>query len=141
MSGGLPTTHPNPTEEYTHTVAAKRTIGEGIRDEVVRMYLAGSKLNDIEEATGVPRGSVYWILKQRKVDPARTHATARMNTGQTATQTIEWAFNRLLEQERLVAELERENAALKQQLLTVTPPEGIAVTKPSRRAAKPVRKA
>lgn len=97
-------------------MVAKRTIDEELRDEVARMYLAGSKLNEIERETGVPRGSVYWILKQRKIEPARTHPNARMNTGQTASQTIEWTFQKLLEQERRVFELESEIEELKAQL-------------------------
>ena len=44
---------------------------EARRDMVVSLYQAHEKLEAIAAATGFPRGSIYWILKQRGIKPAR----------------------------------------------------------------------
>jgi hypothetical protein len=47
------------------------------KDEVVRLYKAGVKTQEITAQTGVPRPTIYWILNERGVRPSRTKQKAQ----------------------------------------------------------------
>lgn len=84
------------------------------KDEVVRLYRAGTKTAEITEATGVPRPTIYWILNERGVRPSRTKAKAAQ--GVDIGQVLE----QLAASEREVGRLEEElrtERALNQALL------------------------
>lgn len=41
------------------------------RERVVAMYKAGVKLTEITRETGVPRGTIYYLLKEEGINPSR----------------------------------------------------------------------
>lgn len=67
---------------------------EARRDKVVALYNEGLGLTQISAQTGFPRGSLYYILKQRGITPARyQRADSQMSADDLR------AANRALERE------------------------------------------
>lgn len=80
---------------------------DSTKDEVVRLYQAGVKTQDITDQTGVPRPTIYWILNERGVRPSRTK---RAPDGIDTAQVLERLAAAEREIGRLTAELARERS-------------------------------
>lgn len=81
---------------------------EATRARVVELYQSGHKLAAITAETGVPRATIYWILRREGI---RTDRVARSNDDALSVGELLDTL-RGAEQEigRLTAELERERA-------------------------------
>lgn len=92
------------------------------KDQVVAMYLAGTKTADITKQTGVPRPTIYWILNERGVRPSRTKRhSEEVNVDQVlerlaATEREVGRLNEALERERAL------NQALLERLAPASEP-------------------
>jgi hypothetical protein len=81
-------------------------IDSATRKKIVRDYLAGRKLRQIEEDYGTGRSVVYRILKNADVAPARVKQTSRDNAGDAeATNTM--LFKLVEQQDRRIQQLEQ----------------------------------
>lgn len=98
------------------------------KDEVVRLYKAGTKTQEITDQTGVPRPTIYWILNERGVRPSRTKAKAAegIDVGQVLAQLA--AAER--EIGRLQAELDGEKRLNERLLERLAGVEGVSRTSP-----------
>jgi transposase-like protein len=86
------------------TVAENHELTDEVKDRVVELYLSGAKLNEILDATGVIRPTVYWILEKRGIKPSRQRAKpAEVNT--------DHLLQRLDAQARQIGHLEEQLAA------------------------------
>jgi transposase-like protein len=107
---------------------------EETRGQVISLYTEGHKLAEITRQTGVPRATIYWILKREGI---RTDRVARTPDEALSMSDVLEALRRS-EQEvgRLTAELERERSITRWFMDRVVLPAGVAaeLTKPSRPA-------
>lgn len=108
----------------SHGTRASREskYSDEVRERVVALYTAGTKLTEIERQLNLPRATIYKILEQSQVAPSRMQMKTRIERGDPVA-TVEWAFNKLLEQERALTEKDaiieakdREIARLKKRL-------------------------
>lgn len=69
----------------------------------LELYKAEEKLEAIEEATGLTRGTIYWVLKKNDIVPARQRrrSTSPQNLGEPA----DWALNVILGQQEEIGRL------------------------------------
>jgi len=82
-------------------------MDDATKDQVVDLYKAGTKTEEITHITGVPRPTIYWILEQRGIKPSRTRRAApEINVDQVLERLA--AAER--EVGRLTEALEREKA-------------------------------
>ncbi len=89
----------------------KRAVhGDETKDRVVAMYQAGARTADIEAETGVPRPSIYMILKQQGIQPSRQKARVPMDL--TVDQLLEQLAGRDRQIGRLQARIEDLEAQL-----------------------------
>ena len=89
----------------------KRTVHTAdTKDRVVEMYQAGARTADIEAETGVPRPSIYMILKQQGIQPSRQKARVPMDL--TVDQLLEQLAGRDRTIGRLQARVEELEADL-----------------------------
>jgi transposase-like protein len=107
---------------------------EETRGQVIALYTEGHKLAEITRQTGVPRATIYWILKREGI---RTDRVARTPDEALSMSDVLEALRRS-EQEvgRLTAELERERTITRWFMDRVILPAGVAaeLTKPARPA-------
>ena len=76
------------------------------RTQVIELYQAGHKLADITSETGVPRATIYWILRQEGV---RTDRVARSpDDALSMSELLDQLRRSEQETGRLRADLERE---------------------------------
>lgn len=108
---------------------------EETRQHVIALYQSGHKLADITRETGVPRATIYWILKREGI---RTDRVARSADEALSMSEVLEALRRS-EQEvgRLTVELERERTINKWFLDRVVLPSGLPAELTGR--AKPAR--
>jgi transposase-like protein len=81
-----------------------------LKDEVVALYRAGVKGDEISSQTGIPRPTVYLILEQRGVKPSRRKV---MTSRQMDPMQL---MEQIAERDRRIGRLELENEQLKSQL-------------------------
>jgi hypothetical protein len=80
------------------------------RKQVVALYTKGTKLRDISVDTGVPVSTIFHILREEEVAPARmTRRKLEPHGPSDQVTTLEWFVAKLYEQER---EVERLRALL-----------------------------
>lgn len=84
------------------------------RKKVIEMYRAGKKTADITAATGVPRSTIYFVLREAEITPRRQRGHRRGPIGTELTpaehtKLLDWALAR-------VTDLERENGQLRERL-------------------------
>ena len=79
---------------------------EDLYDEVVDMYLRGSRLSDITKQTGVPRPTIYYALQRRGVKPSRNKGSDESVTVSAVLQQLQAANRTIGRLEAQVAELE-----------------------------------
>jgi transposase-like protein len=115
---------------------------EETRQQVINLYQEGHRLADITRETGVPRATIYWILKREGI---RTDRVARSGDEMLSMGDVLEALRRS-EQEvgRLTAELERERSVNRWFMERVTMPDDIsteltAPAKPARPRRNPVK--
>lgn len=79
----------------------KRAVhSDTTKDRVVEMYQAGARTVDIEKETGVPRPSIYMILRQQGISPSRQKARVPMNL------TIDQLLEQLAARDRTIGRLQ-----------------------------------
>lgn len=88
---------------------AKPRSTQEMQDAVVAAYLAGGAIPAIEKEFGIGRSSLYWYLRKAGV-PNR--ASQRHERDSTADMIIAGLRELIALQDRRIAELEDENAAL-----------------------------
>jgi hypothetical protein len=87
-------------------------VDAATRKKIVRDYLAGRKLRQIEDDYGTGRAVVYRILKNADVAPSRVKQTSRDNVGD-AEATTTMLFKLVEQQDRRIQQLEKLCAAHK----------------------------
>ena len=97
-------------------MAFQKTIDDETRDRVVEMYRSGAKTAEITEATGVGRSTIYMLLQDAGVAPARRVSktpspidrdlTAPLPLPRLDDPVLAWALERLAELEREVGRLQ-----------------------------------
>lgn len=95
-------------------------MDDATKDEVINLYKAGVKTQEITDKTGVPRPTIYWILNERGVRPSRTKRVAEgVDVGQVLEQlaAAEREIGRLTEQ---VAQEKALNTAGSERLTALT---------------------
>jgi transposase-like protein len=80
------------------------------KDQVIELYRAGVKGDEISRRTGVPRPTVYLLLEQRGIKPGRRKV---MESRQMDTMQL---MEQLSERDRLIGRLQHEIEQLKQRL-------------------------
>lgn len=60
-------------------------IPEEVQQAVIAAYNEGRKLRTIEEAFGLTRSQVYWVLQQSESAPIRTKPKSRLEDGDERT--------------------------------------------------------
>ena len=110
---------------------------EETRQQVIALYQEGHRLADITRETGVPRATIYWILKREGI---RTDRVARSGDEMLSMSDVLDALRRS-EQEvgRLMAELERERSVNRWFMDRVTMPADIAAELTPPAPARPRR--
>jgi transposase-like protein len=97
------------------TMPRSRSYSDEVRAKVAEMYQSGKKWAEIEEETGLTRGTIGMLLQQAGVMPSRMKTKSRLEKGDPQA-TVEWAFKTLMEQERTIARLEDELEDCKRKL-------------------------
>jgi transposase-like protein len=85
-----------------------RDIPPKIRQQVVDFYRAGTRINQITEATGLTRPTIYWVLRSEGVAPNRRPRNDQVS----ATELVQM----LRETEQQLGVLKQENKRLKKML-------------------------
>jgi hypothetical protein len=123
------------TDTPARPAPRKPKIPDDVVDVIVTMYEQGATSAEIQRATGVPRGSQYYVREQRGIKPNRLgRADGRVNNN-----TL---LDRLTESERECGELRAERDRLRATLdtllerLGVTPAAAARVLGVSQRVMK-----
>jgi transposase-like protein len=92
-------------------------LSEQDRDRIVELYQQGTKLVEITRLTGVPRSTIYWVLRKRGVEPERITRPSRESLG------VDEVLAQLAEANRTIGQLQERldreralNEALMQRL-------------------------
>ena len=85
--------------------------------KVAAEYKSGKKLREIQEAHGLTRSQVYWVLQQQAVAPTRTKPKSRLDDGDPVTldklyKIMEAQDERLQLYERFLRELGASHNAI-----------------------------
>ena len=83
--------------------ADHKLIADDVREEIVKWYLDGRKLREIEAHFDVPRATIYWILERDGHAPNRTQRGRRMVGGDQALAQLYQVIGR---QEAYIQQLE-----------------------------------
>jgi hypothetical protein len=84
---------------------------ESLRQQALRLYKEGHKVEDIRAQTGVPKATLYWLLQKEGITPDRTQAPDVMTMEQLLKLYNE-AQNEIGHQRTVIAELMAENREL-----------------------------
>lgn len=111
----------------------KPPIADATQEEIVKLYKAGHSTAEITRRTRVPRGSIYYVLKRKKVPTNRLGQT----DGKPVTLAEQISLNRQLEQE--LTEVQAERDRLSTTLDTLLARLGLTPAKVARLINNPTR--
>lgn len=97
----------------------KRTMGtnDGTQeDAIVRAYLAGTKIEDMEREFGVGRSTIYHVLHRSDIRPGRMR---QQLGGASKDAALAGLYELIKHQDRVIAERDTKIAALTSELTSV----------------------
>ena len=96
------------------TMPAQRRFSDEDRRQAVEMFRAGVKLTKIEAETGMSRATIYTCIREEGLEPRRQQK--RTHLKHDPAQTLEFAFDRLLQLQEEVGRLKRANEDLRAEI-------------------------
>lgn len=99
-----------PTRSGTRTLAAvppeppAKTVSDSTAEQIISLYQAGERLIEITRQTGVPRATIYWVLRRNGIHPNRATKPS------SESMSVHEVLDRLMASEREVATLQERLA-------------------------------